>query len=671
MKHHPNRVGQVDRKRLLIVAFTIFSMLSFLVFQFFKLQILEGKKWEKKALLQHQFFVKEPYKRGVFYTEARYRDLKDRYQPLVIDIPMFHLYLDSDAIPKDLKPKLSSEISKLLKASKSKEDFIQAQFDKKSRSRKLAMWLSKRKKELIESWWYGVAREHKLPKNAIYFVSDFKRSYPSGKMLGQVIQTIRDDRDAKTNQAIPTGGLELYFNQALQGIDGRRRLLRSPKYPMDRGDLVKKPLHGADVYLTIDHYIQAIAEEEIAKAVKIADAKSGWAVIMDPNSGDILALAQYPFFYPAEYRRYYSDPKLIQQTKVKAITDCFEPGSILKAISLCISLQANQKAVDQGRRPLFDPEAKFRLRSVKFPGRKKPIRDVAKSEYLNLNLAMQKSSNIYISHLVQKAVDTFGDKWYKTQLEEIFGFGRRTGVELPSESPGFVPTPGKTYANGKLQWSVPTPGCLAIGYNLMVNSLHLLKAYAILANGGYDIKPTLLKKIVRNAPDGSEEILYEKPKDIKRKQVLSDGITDRVISAIKFVTKPGGTAFRADVPGFTEAGKTSTTEKIQKGIYADKVHISSFLGFTPAKKPKIVVMIGIDEPAYRFLPGIGKTHYGGKCAAPVFREIAKKVLAYMGEVPDDPYGYQVGDPRRDEDKADMIQEVADLRNLFIKWHKPK
>ena len=669
MKKKDKKCKLSDKRRLVVMAFFVFCMLSFLLFQFFKLQILEGDKWARKAQLQHHFVIKEPYKRGVFYSEARYRDLEKPYKALVVDIPMFHLFIDPASITSEVKEQVSNKICKSLSVKQEKQNYIREQFNKKSRSRKLATWISREKKEEIEKWWLSFARKEKLPRNAIYFVCDYKRSYPCGKLLGQVLHTVREGRDVKTNQAIPTGGLELYFNKELQGQEGKRRLQRSPRYALDRGDLIKSPVNGADIYLTIDHYIQAIAEEEIANAVKKADAKSGWAIVMEPKTGDILALAQYPFYYPEKYKQYYSDKTLIEETKVKAITDCFEPGSVLKPLSFAIVMQANKERVMQGHKPLFDPEEKLNLRTVKFPGRKKPIKDVATSQFLNMKLALQKSSNIYIAHMIQRVVDQMGDKYYRDQLYNVFGFGQKTGIELPSETSGFLPEIGQYYSNGKPQWSVPTPGCLSIGYNLLVNSIHVLKAWAIFCNGGYAVKPTILKKIVQKNADGTEEVLLDNSKQREFVKVLDEDITKEVISALKLVTKPGGSAFRADVPGFTEAGKTSTSEKIRGGVYAKQVHFSSFVGFTPAKDPKIVVVVGIDEPVYRFLPGLGKTHYGGKCAAPVFREIAKRTLQYMGASPDDPYGYQIGDPRRKSEKADMLTEVADLRKLFLQWHK--
>jgi cell division protein FtsI (penicillin-binding protein 3) len=663
MRYDPFKSVKIqDRKKLVVVAFFVFSLFCFLILQFFNIQVLEHKKWKSKAKAQHQFTIQEPFKRGSFYSGGYLSKIhEDPPAALVIDLPVFHLYIDSTAIPCELKEELALSLSNFV-ASYEK---IYEESQKKSRSRKLATALTQEKKDEIQGFWSQFAKKHRLAKNALYFVQDYQRSYPYGKLLGQVLQTIREEKDSQSKQAIPTGGLEYFFDKILQGQPGKRRMLRSPKYPMDRGDIIRLPENGCDVYLTIHPHIQAIAEQELEKAVVASGAKGGWIAMMEVATGDILALAHYPFFYPSDYKTFYSDPQLVEHTKVKAISDCFEPGSIIKPLSFAIALKANKEKASKGLKPIFDPAEKIDVKKIQLPGRKVAMKDVSTASYLNMDMALQKSSNLYTAAVVQKVVDTMGEKWYRDQLHNVFGFGKKTGIELPSEAAGFLPSPHKSYSSGKLQWSVPTPGCLAIGYNLLVNSIQVLKAYAIIASGGYDIQPSLVKKIQKK---DTHEILFERKPLERQERVLDAAICDRVIQSMKFVTKPGGSAFRADVPGYTEAGKTSTSEKIKGGAYTKHVHFSTFAGFAPAKNAKIVALIAIDEPAYRNLPGIGPTHFGGKCAAPVFGEVAKRTLQYLGVQPDDPYGYPKGDPRHQEDKADMAQQVKQLKELFNTWH---
>lgn len=665
MIHDPFRSVKIqDRKKLVVVAFFVFSLFCFLIIQFFKIQVLEEKKWKQKARAQHQITVIEPFQRGRFFSGGNLSKIHDDPPvALVTDLPAFHLYMDSDAIAEHLKKELCEHLACYIDSF----DKIYEEAQKKSRSRKIASFLSPEKKEEIEKFWLEFSKKNKIARNGIFFVQDYKRSYPYGKLLGQVLQTIREEKQ-QGSKAIPTGGVEYYFDKVLQGKEGKRRLLRSPKYPLDRGDVIKKPENGADVYLTIHPYIQAIAEEEIEKAVTAVEGKSGWVAIMDVSSGDILALAQYPFFYPAEYRSFYSDEKKVEHTRVKAITDCFEPGSIIKPLSFAIALKANEVRKSEGKRIIFDPSEKIDLKKIQLPGRKTPMKDVASSQYLNMDMALQKSSNLYTALTIHKVVDALGEKWYREQLCDIFGFGKKTGIELPCEAMGFLPSPNKSYSNGKLQWSTPTAGCLAIGYNLLVNTIQVLKAYGVIASLGYEIQPSIVKKIV---DPQTQEVLFEKEDHPYKKRVLDEHICKRVIQSMKFVTKPGGSAFRADVPGFTEAGKTSTSEKIKNGAYAKNVHFSTFAGFAPAADARIVVLIAIDEPSYKTIPGVGQMHFGGRCAAPVFGAIAKRVLEYLGEEPDDPYGYPKNDPRHDVKKADMMQDVKTLKELYNHWHQIK
>jgi len=561
---------------------------------------------------------------------------------------MHHLYID----PKSIPPQNREEIAGKFRESMPFDDAakMREQFDKPARSRKIKMWLTEEKKSEILKWWLPYAKKNKIARNALFFIQDYKRSYPYGKLLGQVLQSVREDRDVHTNQAIPTGGLELYFHNILSGKEGKRLVPRSPRHYLDEGEVLENPVHGADVYLTIDPTIQAIVEEELEVAIKRAVAKEGWAVMMDPNSGEILALAHYPFFSPQEYRKFYSDPDLLEYTRVKAICDAFEPGSVIKPVTAAILLLANQERKAQGLPPLFDPDQKMRSDDGHVRGRRKPISDIGYHKYLNLDMAMQKSANIYLVKNIDKVIQTFGNQWYRDKLTKIFGFSKKMGIEIPSEGRGMVPRIGKRYKSGALEWSVPTPYSLAIGYNFLANALQMTHSYATLANGGHAVKPTLIKKIVKD-----DNILYEHSTELGE-QVLPPEIVHRVIQSMRFTTQTGGTAFRARIPGYSCVGKTSTSEKLVKGKYSKERHRSSFLGFAPMINPRFVLMVVIDDPEYRYLPGLGRMHYGGKTAAPAFKEIGKKTLRYLGVTPDDP------------DNKLYADEAKALTELYKQWN---
>lgn len=661
-----------EKYRLLWIALLIFILFSFLIAQFYHIQILEGEKWAQQAQKQHFFSIKEPFIRGAFYSNPYTRQgHPPKPQRFVVDVPKFHLYADPQSIPQQFKDEVSDQLSSILSLDVSNRLDLRDQLDRPSRSRKLAMWLDKETYHVINQWWQPFAKQNKVPRNAIFFVKDYQRSYPFGKLLGQVLHTIQNQKDEKTDRASPTGGLELFFNSYLQGTNGKRRLMRSPRNALETGEVISYPEHGADIYLTINPFLQAIAEEEIEKGVKKSKGKSGWVGIMNPYTGEVLALAQYPFFHPPDYQSYFNDSSLIEHTKVKAITDANEPGSVFKPFTLVIALNANKQLKQRGEKELFSPEEKISTSSGRFPGRSKPITDTSIHHYLNMDMGIQKSSNIYTGRLAERIVARLGNEWFRRQIQ-ILGFGQKTNIELPAESAGVLPTPGKLHPNGVLEWSIPTPFSLAMGYNFQATTLQLMRAYSILANGGFLVQPTLVRCIVKKDAQGHSHVLVDNTCEERIKnfpRVIDADILKRVIHSMRFVTKPGGTAAKADVPGYTEAGKTSTPKKIVNGIYSERLYCPTFAGFIPAEKPVLVIVTTIDEPEYGYIPGLGKNHNGGNCTANVFRGIAKRAMEYLGIPPDDPYGYPYGDPRSDPQKEVWMDETRKLREIYDKWNK--
>ncbi|MDB6081607.1 MAG: pbp1 [Chlamydiia bacterium] len=656
-----------DHRRLLILSGGIFLLLTLLVGQFFRIQIVEGEKWSHHAGQQHYFDVIEPFVRGKFYSNTSVKKgHPEVMQKFAFDIRKFHLYIDPEAIPEKLKNEVAGKLFSLSHPQQLEAKKFRSQFDKETRSRKIVSWMDENTKENVMKWWLPYARKHKIPSNAVFVVGDTLRSHPFGKLLGQVLHTVRVQKDDKSQQAFPTGGLEHSLHKYLTGKQGKRRLMRSPRHSLETNQVVEPPEHGADCYLTINHYLQAICEEEVERGVKNSKARCGWAVMMDPHTGEILALAQYPFFFPDDYQRYFNNKELIEDSKVKAITDANEPGSIMKPVSLAIAFKANKLLRAQGKSPVFSVDEKMDTSSGRFPGRSRPITDTHFHHYLNTNLALQKSSNIYAATLIQRTLKAFGEPWYRNELQNTFGFGLKTGIELPSESPGVLPMPGKKHPNGKLEWSTPTPYSLAIGHNIQANSIQMARVFAIFANGGKLVQPTLVRKIIKN-----DEVLIDNTQPERSEQfprVLDPDIVQAVVKALKFVTKKGGCASGANIWGYTEAGKTGTSMKIVNGSYSDKKHISTFVGFAPVSNPAFVLLVCMDEPLPVFIPGRGSNHHGGLCCAPVFREIGRRALEYLGTTPDDPHGYPKGDPRFDEKKADCISEAKKLEELYKQWN---
>lgn len=640
-----------DRRLLVFLALALFGLFASLVIQFYKLQIIEGERWQKRAYSQHRLSLTIPYRRGLFYSNTSLKPgHPEKEFSFVVDIPRFHLYADPDALLPQHKKEVALTLQKILRQPATR---FTSQLGKKSRSRKLAMWLTKESQEAVLKWWAPFARSHKIPRNALFFIQDHQRLYPAGPLLGQLLHTVRAERDAKRHDSIPTGGLELSLDKYLKGFDGKSVILRSPRQPLEAPKVIQEPQDGADVYLTINHHLQAMAEEEIAKAVKAAGAKTGWAIMMDPYSGEILAWAQAPFFDLSACDDYFNNPKKLEATKIVGLTDPYEPGSTFKPITLAVCLKANAELKKQGKPPLFTLDEKVSTAKGIFPGRGKPLKDLHFYKFMNFNMAVQKSSNIYPAIMVQRVVGQLGDAWYLNTLSEVFGFGAKTGIELKGESGGLLPRLGKVHPNGRPEYSPASRPTLAIGHNVLTTSLQMLKAYATFANGGFEVRPTLIRKIVKK--NGAVMLDNTAPKPAKR--VLEPEIVEQLKTAMRYTTKMGGTARRANIVGYTEAGKTGTSEKVVGGTYSKKNHISTFMGYAPATKPRFVLLVVIDEPEYKYIPGVGRNQMGGICTAPCFGAFGEKALRYLGELPDDPKN----------DAWDI--ENQKLKTLFEQWNR--
>lgn len=652
--------------RILLLFFGLFFLFSLLVVRFFWLQIIENDKWKKRALAQHQLILDEIPKRGVFYASPVIKKgILTSKVPLVVDIPKYHLFADCIAIPPEIRSEFSEQLAKLLPQNNA--SFLENEFAKPSRARRLCRWLIGEDKERIEKFWFPYAKKHHLPKNALFFQQDFQRSYPYGSLAGSLLQTIREDKDPKTHRSIPTGGLELYYNDLLEGKKGKRLLFKSPRHPLDSGKLLQKAVDGYDIYLTIDPHIQAIVEEALEEGVKRVNAKGGWAVMIDPSNGKILSLAQYPTFDPSDYKSFYTDPIKKNYAQLQAGTYAFEPGSIFKPLTTAVCLVASEEHHKQTGYYLFDINEKMATSPCMLPGRNKILKDLTHHKYLNFAMALQKSSNVYMGKIAKLAVDAKGPLWYRNELKDIFGIGAKVDLPIPSQTSGLLPMPGKSHKGGRPQWSAGTPYTIAMGYNVMVNGLQIARAYCVFANGGYYVEPYLVEKISR-MEDGKEQIHFERPQGTIRKKVLSESITKLITNSIKYTTKTWGTGRRGDIPGYTEAGKTGTTEKVVNGQYSKVHHFSSFVGFAPEKKnPRFVLYIGIDEPETKYIPGVGKNHLGGYAAAPIFKQIGEKTLRYMGVDRDDPLSLLTS-RKKEQGLADWEEETEKLRKLYQEWN---
>jgi len=651
----------MQRKSSLVSVAIVLTVCSFfaLLLQFFRIQVLECERWGQRARSQHYFVVKEPFQRGTFYgNSAIQKGVLSQQVAFAFDVALYHVYADPKAIPAKLRTQIQEQVVRTFTPSLPEAKKVGAELSRRCRSRRLVSWVSEEQKRLFIQWWRPFARRHSIASNAIYFVQDFKRVHPMGHLLGQVLHTIQERRDEITGHASPTGGLELSLNRHLEGSVGFRRLMRSPYNSLETGEVISEPVHGANVELTIHPTLQAIVEEELDKGVRQFRAKSGVAIVVEPKSGHILALAQTPFFSPDKYREYFNKPELTDRSRLYALTDAWEPGSPMKAMTMALALKANRERLSKGKDPIFSVHEKIPTRSGAFPGRSQPIRDVVSHDFLNMYMAAQKSSNIYMARLADRMVGAMGAAWYREQLISTFGFGRKTGIELVGESGGVLPVPGKLSSG----WSKATPYSLAIGYNLQVTSLQMARAFCVLASGGLLPELTLVRKVCKEG-----EVLVDHSASCGVRVMEKEDV-DEVVKALKFVTQKGGTGAKADIFGYSEAGKSGTTMKLVDGKYSSQAHFASFVGFAPADKAEVVIYVSLDSPWVGHIKGRGFNHRGGTCAGPLFREIGRRTLEFLGVPYDDPYGFASHDPRADPAKAKWRKEAKALAEQYSAWN---
>ena len=433
----------------------------------------------------------------------------------------------------------------------------------------------------------------------VYIKELTERLYPKGTLLGNLVGFCNADGDGAE-------GLEYQANELLAGHNGYMITRRDNRrrYFIDPNWLGKplEPQDGQDIYLTIDEYIQTVAERELLKAVDDYQPSNAFAIVMEPATGHILALALWPQFNPNDRRNY--RPGLLQN---QAAAYIFEPGSTMKAISGAIALDEGVVSLDT---------RVFCENGVWQATRGHALHDDHELGEITFKEVIQHSSNIGTAKVAGQ-LDPY--RFWKYLLR--FGFGQRTGIELvPSESPGVLRPPSK--------WSKLSMVSLPIGHEIGVTGLQLLNAVATIANKGTRVQPTLIKRIETSdgelSPDGKQFNYFEPV--VLDSAVISTETAERITEALKSVTTREGTGALADIPGYTVAGKTGTAQKYINGAYSHRAFTASFVGFTPATRPAICCVVVFDTPSRR--------HYGGLVAAPVFKRICEETLAYL-KVPKD------------------------------------
>jgi cell division protein FtsI (penicillin-binding protein 3) len=421
-------------------------------------------------------------------------------------------------------------------------------------------------------------------------VADVARRYPSGTVAAQVLGFVDIEGHGQA-------GIEQQYDGLLRGHPGKIQLERDPQgraIPQGRRSL--EPAEpGTDLVLTIDQHLQYVTEQALYRAVRQHKAKAGSVVVMSPRSGEILAMANMPTFDPNRIAA--SKP---EGRKNRAIADVFEPGSTNKTITAAAALQhgivtPKTETIVPDNIPLC-PEKTFRDSHAHAP------------ELMTFADIVARSSNV---GTIMAARDLGRDRLYKAEVD--FGYGRRSGVDLPGESPGIL-RPAQS-------WYCTDLGTNAIGQGVAVTVLQMASVYATVANQGVLRAPTLLRGTV----DARGRVAKADRRPGRR--VLSVRTARAMSKILEGVVKEGGTGTQAAMEEWRVAGKTGTARKpdTRRGGYRPGAYVGSFIGFAPAEKPAVVVAVVIDEPT--------RGYYGGSVAAPVFREVTATALRRLGVVP--------------------------------------
>jgi cell division protein FtsI/penicillin-binding protein 2 len=347
------------------------------------------------------------------------------------------------------------------------------------------------------------------------------------------------------------------------------------------------PIDGMDVKLSLDIEFQIIVDDELKKAVKSSKAVDGIAILIEPKSGEILALSNYPYFDPAKPNRY--RPGVL---KNRAVTDIFEPGSTFKIVTLAAALEILQIKLDQDI--FFCENGKYRLFGHQFT-------DYKKYGWLTARRVFEHSSNIGVVKIAEKL-----KKEVLFNYARNFGFGIRSGIDLPGESVGIL--------NPIKRFSKTSHLFMSFGYEVGVTPVQLISAYSVLANGGKLVKPKVMLAIQEK---DNRVVKMNHPETIRR--VISEEASDLMTSVLLGAVK-NGTGKEAYHENLEVAGKTGTAQlyDIEKGTYDSRKHLASFVGYFPASAPRYVLLVMIRHPQGEY--------YGGRVAAPVFKNIGQRIM---------------------------------------------
>ena len=534
----------------------------------FYLQILHGEALRERAIRQNRMTVSINPRRGPI--------LDRNAQRLAVSVPVPSVYAFRENIPDKgqeallLGEALDVDGGKILARMKTGSGFV---------------WLVRK----ISPEKADKVRKLALP--GIGIQEESRRYYPSLDLAGPILGFVGTDRGLE--------GLEASLDEELKGAGGIRVLKRDARgriySPDDSWSL--EPTMGSTVQLTLDRTIQYFTEEALDLGAEGTSAKGAAAIVLESATGKILAMASYPGFNPNEFQRFSSN-----NYRNRAINFTYEPGSTFKIITVSAALE--EKVFDE-MDILFCGNGKFKVGDVF-------IKDHVPHGWLTLRGIIQKSSNIGASKIgLELGRDRLAD------YAALFGFKKRVGLLLPGERKGVL--------RNAATWTQVDTANASFGQGVAVTPLQMVNAINVIATGGLLLRPFLVENITNSS---GNSVLKNRPEVIR--QVISEATAKKVTRMMEAVAMPGGSGVRAAIPGYRVAGKTGTAQKFssKEGRYSTSAFVASFVGFAPAEKPVITVIVVIDEPQNHM--------YGGVVAAPIWARIVEKTLEYLNVEPSIP-----------------------------------
>ncbi len=425
------------------------------------------------------------------------------------------------------------------------------------------------------------ARVERLELPGIGQLPASRRNYPQGEMAGQAIGAVGSEGEGLT-------GLELGEEGALQGSDGERRVVKDALGEPIRLDTVKEAEDGENIRTTLDPAIEKATEEALGEVGELWSPKGATAIVMNPRSSQILAMANWPPIDPTDLSEV--DPEYLLN---RATGFTYEPGSTFKAFTVSAALEEG----------LVTPTSSFTLPPA-LQVADRTIEDAEERGTVTLSVAeiLAQSSNVGAVTIGLEVGSEKFSRWINR-----FGFGRTTGIQFPGEEQGLVPALD--------EYSGSTMGNLPMGQGLSVTPIQMMAGYSAIANGGILKRPQLIKDV------GSEPV-----HEPKGHRVIAPEVAAQVREMLEGVLAAGGTASEVSVPGYSLAGKTGTAQVAENGTYSKTKYVASFIGFAPAQDPQLLVAVIVDQPQGEI--------YGGSVAAPAFGKIAEFALPYLGVPPE-------------------------------------